>query len=67
MPDTRNLANHPGLVKSWDLEENLQLTLYLTSIITIFSIFFLISTDKNKSHPHQINMSLQLNKTIIEK
>lgn len=28
MPDTGHLANHPGLVRSWILEENLLLSLH---------------------------------------
>lgn len=33
MPSTGNLANSPGLLKSWILEKSLQQQLYKTSIV----------------------------------
>jgi hypothetical protein len=50
MPGIRNLANYPGLVKSWIPEENLQLALYSTRIIPNYILTCLISTEKYSPH-----------------
>lgn len=64
---TRNLANYPGLVKSWILRDNVQLSLYKKHTLQLHPKYCPFSQRQVKSLPLKKETSLQHTETIIVK